>query len=215
MTSVPEILIAKAGTEHGYEVKIRGETDSTVGYLFRAGELIDYSRWIGTLVAEAVDRLGYVVMADGSTLYRRKTGAPYLTVADKVEYVKAEEGDNGYAACLVMSLQMSGTNVSYESAKRALEESKGSWEAAFQSLSGNDVRGLNLTGADLDTAILFLGDGIPFATKLSGQYVFVVSFNADAIRYYDPIKNTEIRTARSQFNRDVRSAGNEFYTYVK
>ena len=215
MTSVPEILIAKAGTEQGQTVRISGETDKTIGYLFRAGELIGTSPWIGTLVAEAVAEQGSVVLADGSTLYRKKTGAPYLTVADQVQYVKAAEGDNGYASCLMMCLQMAGTNVSYEETKKVLEDKEDSWEQAFATLSRDTVRGLNLTGADLDTAVLFLGDGIPFAARLADGYVLVVSFNADAIRYYDPRSDKEIRVARSSFLRDVQKSGNEFLTYVK
>lgn len=215
MTSIPEILIAKEGTEPGYQLRVRGETDQTMGYLFRAGELIGTSEWIGTLVASAVTNRGYVVLADGSTLYRRKTGAPYLTVADKVEYCRAEEGDNGFTSCLVMCLQMAGTTVSYEDAGKALKTSGGSWEQAFVALDKNTVRGLNLTGADLDTAILFLGDGVPFATKIGGRYVLVVSFNSDAIRYYDPIRDSEVRVDRNSFRRDVGSAGNEFFTYVE
>ena len=215
MTSIPEILIAKEGTEPGYQIRVRGETDQTMGYLFRAGELIGTSEWIGTLVASAVTNRGYVVLADGSTLYRRKTGAPYLTVADKVEYCRAEEGDNGFTSCLVMCLQMAGTTVSYEDAGKALKTSGGSWEQAFVALDKNTVRGLNLTGADLDTAILFLGDGVPFATKIGGRYVLVVSFNSDAIRYYDPIRDSEVRVDRNSFRRDVGSAGNEFFTYVE
>ena len=214
MTSVPEILIAKEGTEAGLQLKVKGNADQSLGYLFRAGVLIQTSEWVGTAVREAVENRGYVVLADGSTLYRRKTGAPYLTVADKVKYQKAEEGDDGYAACLVMSLQMAGSEVSYDETKRVLQEQGRSWERAFETLGKGSVRGLNLTGADLDTAVLFLGDGIPFATKLSDRYVYVVSFNQDAIRYYDPVKDTEVRTARSSFRNAVSEAGDEFFTFV-
>lgn len=214
MTSVPEILIAKAGSETGLKIRVKGAADKTLGYLFRAGELIGTSEWVGTAIREAVENRGFVVMADGSTLYRSKTGAPYLTVADKVKYQKAPEGEDGYVSCLVMSLQMAGSEVSYDEAKRVLEEQGGSWEKAFGALGRESVHGLNLTGADLDTAILFLGDGIPFATKLSDRYVYVVSFNQDAIRYYDPIRDSEVRVARSTFRKNVSDAGNEFYTYM-
>ncbi len=214
MTSVPEELMSKAGTEEGYTVRVKGSIDRSCSYLMRAGRLLDLSERIGVTIREAVEQHGFVVLSDGSTIYRRRTGAPYLTVADSVNYVKAEDGDDGYAACLAMALQMAGTETGYEAAKAALEDNNGNWDRAFEELSKGERRGLNLSGADLDTAVLFLGDGVPFATHLNGKYVFVVSFNSDAIRYYDPIIDSEVRVDRITFQNNVIRAGNEFYTYV-
>ena len=214
MTSIPEELISKAGTEEGYQVRIKGAIDRKCGYLFLAGHLSDMSERIGITIREAVQEHGYVVLADGSTLYRRRTGAPYLTVADSVNYVKAGDGENGYTACLVMALQMAGVETTYDAAKHALDEHGGNWDQAFEKLSDDTVSGLNLSGADLDTAVLFLGDGVPFAARLENRYVFVVSFNSDAIRYYDPTIDNEVRVDRNTFRNKVDSAGNEFFTYV-
>ena len=214
LTSIPETLIARKEVGSGAELRVNGETDSKLGYLFRAGEMLDLSERIGTMVRTAVEQRGYVVLRDGSTLYRNRTGAPYLTVADKVKYQKAEEGDNGYAACLAMSLQMAGAETAYGEVRKELEAQGGGWDQTFEALGKGEVRGLNLSGADLDTAVLFLGEGIPFATKLGSKYVFVVSFNSDAIRYYDPASDSEVRVDRNTFKRNVDEAGDEFYAYV-
>ena len=210
----PEELISKVGTGDGYRVRVKSSVNKDYSYLFRAGRLLDLSEQIGATVREATIMHGYVLMGDGSTIYRRRTGAPYLTVADSVEYVKAEEGDDGYTACLVMALQMAGVSTTYEQVEKTLEKQSGNWDRAFEELSNGSARGLNLSGADLDTAVLFLGDGVPFATRIRDRYVFVVSFNSDAIRYYDPIQGSEVRVDRNTFRNTVINAGNEFYTYV-
>ncbi len=215
MTAVPETLIAKEDTEEGIRVTVRGRADNRYGYLFRAGHLEDLSERTGITVKKAVDTRGYVVMADGRTLYRRRAGVPYLTVADQVEYQEVAEGDDGYAACLTMSLKMAGAEASYETVQRELSDNERNWDRTFDKLANGAATGLNLSGANLDTAVLFLGDGIPFATALGDRYVFVVSFNANAIRYYDPVLKSEVRLDRSVFREKVEDSGNEFFLYIK
>ena len=217
MTSVPELLVARLSEEEGPNAEVDGNVNSTSAYLFRAGEVAARSGRVGTLVREAAENGGTVLMADGSLLFRQKTGAPYLSVADRVDYIPAESGENGYEVCLTMLLRTAGVETDADTVRRVLKDPEvvGSWDVAYNRIADGAVRGLNISGADLDTAILFLGDGIPFATKLEDRYVLVVSFNNDAIRYYDPIRNTEVRTDRGGFRRKVQQSGDEFYTYVK
>ena len=215
LTSIPEHLIARLSEDTGTEVYVDGKTDEDSAYLWHAGELAMRSVRTGSLVREAVSIRGTVKMPDGSVLYRIRTGAPYLTVAEQVEYIQADPGENGYKACLIMCLQMAGVTVDSDALDRILAEGTiGSWEKAFKEISGGTVRGLNLSGANLETALLYLGDGIPFAVRLEDHYVLVVSFNSDAIRYYDPIMKYEIRTARSDFRRKIAASGNEIYSYI-
>ncbi len=217
ITSVPEQLVAKLNETGGKELTVTGRVSSECAYLYVAGELEKRSARIGALVRDAAEIRGRVILSDGSLLYRSKTGAPFLTVAEKVSYIKAESGEDGYAACLTMALNTAGvsTDITEVRAFLAQDTGTGSWEDAFAELSGGSRRGLNLSGADLDTALLFLGDGLPFATRLGEGYVLVVSFNSDAIRYYDPLLGYEVRTDRSGFRNKVAAAGNEFYTYVE
>ena len=64
-------------------------------------------------------------------------------------------------------------------------------------------------------AIGFLSDGAAFITKLEDRYVLVISYNADYIRYYDPIAGEEVRVGRRGFRDTVRKSGNEIYTWMK
>ena len=76
------------------------------------------------------------------------------------------------------------------------------------------IEGLNISGATVDAAINFLSDGIPFTAKMpDGRYVLVISYNANYIRYYDPVKGDEVRTTRYSFTEDVKDAGEEIYVY--
>ena len=91
---------------------------------------------------------------------------------------------------------------------------KGSWEESFEMYS-DTVRGINLSGVKMDTAIGYLADGCPFAAKIENKFVLVVSFNDDYIRYYDPIEGKEEKVLRYRFQMKCNENDNEFYTFVK
>ena len=61
-------------------------------------------------------------MADGSLLFRQKTGAPYLSVADRVDYIPAESGENGYEVCLTMLLRTAGVETDADTVRRVLKD---------------------------------------------------------------------------------------------
>ena len=88
------------------------------------------------------------------------------------------------------------------------------WMESFE-MYGTDVKGINISGVKLDTAIGYLSDGYPFAARLSDRYVLVVSYNDDFIRYYDPIEDQEVRLQRYLFQIKCEDEGNEFYTFYK
>lgn len=217
LTSVPELLMARTDVKESREIVVEGMEDTSLAFLYRGGEMLERSDRIGALIRDAVKVGGNVICADGTVLYRKKRGVPYLTVAEKVEYIEAKSDEDGFAACLAMCIRTAGINVEPDKVRSVLEKESGTgrWEEVFRELSGGEARGLNLSGADLDTAILFLGDGVPFATRLEDRYVLVVSFNSDAIRYYDPIRKGEVRTDRNSFRRKVAASGDEFYLYLK
>ena len=88
------------------------------------------------------------------------------------------------------------------------------WEESFRKY-GNEVRGINISGVKMNTAIGYLSDGYPFAARIGDRYVLVVSYNDDFIRYYDPVEDQEVRLMRYLFQLKVNDKGNEFYTYYK
>ena len=92
--------------------------------------------------------------------------------------------------------------------------SRNDWVKNFDE-AGDEVKGINISGVKLETAIGYLSDGSPFAARFPDRYVLVISYNDDYIRYYDPIEDEEVRLMRYLFQLKVNEQGNEFYTYVK
>lgn len=160
----------------------------------------------GEAIRRANDEGGYVVKS-GQPLYRKREAAAYNTVAGTFTYEEAGNDAESYRACLVMALRSAGMQV--DAADLSPEEN---WEEAF-AVRSNTVRGLNFSGADLDTGVLFLGEGSPFVVRLGARYVLVVSYNDTHIRYYDPVEKEEIRVPRDEFKKNAEQSGNEFYTW--
>ena len=148
--------------------------------------------------------------SDGRMIYGITESLPYLTVAGKFDYVPAEDNASSLGACIMMSMKSAGIDTSGYDIKEASEEGYVETIAAHTTA----IEGLNISGADTDTAIGFLSQGIPFTVKMpGGRYVLVVSYNSDYIRYYDPVQAKEIRTGRKSFSAEVEEAGSEIYVY--
>ena len=160
-------------------------------------------------IRNVYENKGYVAAMDGSILYRVKQMRPYLTVAGKFPYKSVDNEADTFAACNYMCMLAAGIQGDYDEIR-----AKNDWEGSFAMYS-NDVKGMNISGVKLETAIGYLSDGMPFAAKKGNRYVLVVSYNDDFIRYYDPIEDKEIKELRYQFQMSVNENGNEFYTYVK
>ena len=153
---------------------------------------------------------GIVVSSSGEVIYGVKESAPYLTVAGTFDYIKCDSDKESLAACIFMSMRCAGIDTGGFSTDEAVKA------GYIDTISQHTdiIEGLNISGATVDAAINFLSDGIPFTTKLpGGRYVLVVSYNANYIRYYDPVLGQEVRTARDSFTEDVREAGQEIYVY--
>ncbi len=209
MYSNPTERVTKYDRKDSTKTMVAGDISKETVYVFQGRGIQMESKSIGRAVRSVNNNGGYVVDSDADIIYRHKKGALYLTVAGKFEYKTAASDSESFAACLYMALAASGNKAEMSDLLDVTD-----WEKAFDEFGGS-ARGLNLTGADLDTAILYLSEGIPFATKIDGRYVMVVSFNNEAIRYYDPVQGSEIRVSRSSFKEDVEEAGDEFYLYMK
>ena len=209
MYSDPTERVTKYDRKKSTKTTVTGDISRDIVYVFQGRGIEMESKSIGRAVRKVNNNGGYVVDSDGDIIYRHKKGALYLTVAGKFDYKTAASDAESFTACLYMGLAASGNKVEMSELLDVTD-----WEKAFDEFGGS-ARGLNLTGADLDTAILYLSEGIPFATKIDGRYVMVVSFNNEAIRYYDPVQGTEVRVNRNSFKEDVEEAGDEFYLYMK
>ena len=48
-----------------------------------------------------------------------------------------------------------------------------------------------------------------------GRCVMVVSYNSEAVRYYDPVLDTEVRVSRKEYEAAMSQGNNELYSYVQ
>lgn len=208
-SSVTEMLIRELGVSHA---SAEVNPDNTVKryYVFWDDGLKECFAGLGRAVVYAQSNGGIVTGSDGRMIYGITESLPYLTVAGKFDYVPAEDNASSLGACIMMSMKSAGIDTSGYDIKEASEEGYVETIAAHTTA----IEGLNISGADTDTAIGFLSQGIPFTVKMpGGRYVLVVSYNSDYIRYYDPVQAKEIRTGRKSFSAEVEEAGSEIYVY--
>ena len=178
-------------------------------YIYAPTGITGSSYSVGKAVQEVYEEGGFVVDAYGSTLYKEKQSRPYLTVAGTFDYKAVDRDEDTLAACCYMCTLAADLPSNYDEV-RAMDN----WMESFE-MYGTDVKGINISGVKLDTAIGYLSDGYPFAARLSDRYVLVVSYNDDFIRYYDPIEDQEVRLQRYLFQIKCEDEGNEFYTFYK
>lgn len=61
-----------------------------------------------------------------------------------------------------------------------------------------------------------ISGGIPVISRVDdGRYVMVVSYNSEAVRYYDPVLDQEVRVSRKEYESAMSKWNSELYTYVK
>ncbi len=208
-----EIITRLARGDKPKKTQISGEISGDVYYVFTGSGLKDMTLSAGKAISAVTEGGGFVVDSAGNVIYREKEAKAFFTVAGTFDYSEAGEGASlkeTFYRCEYMELLQAGINADYNDV-----EGREDWNNLIDELSGGTVRGLNLSGADLDVAIGFLSDGAAFITKLEDRYVLVISYNADYIRYYDPIAGEEVRVGRRGFRDTVRKSGNEIYTWMK
>ncbi len=205
-----EELFAKVTKSTNVEVESNdSEIDMNGIYIYSPMGIAGMSASVGKAVQQVYEDGGFVVDAYGTTLYRMRQTKPYLTVAGTFEYKSVDRDEDSFAACNYMCALAAGLPADYDEI-RTIDN----WEESFKKY-GNDVKGINISGVKMNTAIGYLSDGYPFAARIGDRYVLVVSYNDDFIRYYDPVEDQEVRLMRYLFQLKVNDKGNEFYTYYK
>lgn len=204
-----EIFTKVASATSDVDISLKAEVDEELSYIYEPSGLTGYDYSVGKAIRNVYENRGYVVSIDGSTMYRVKQMRPYLTVAGTFAYKAVDNEADSFAACNYMCILSAGVQADYDEVR-----SKNDWVGSFAMYS-NDVKGVNLSGVKLETAIGFLSDGKPFAAKMGNRYVLVVSYNDDYIRYYDPIEDKEVKELKYVFQMSVNEKDNEFYSYVK
>lgn len=208
--SIPkEIMTKEKQNQNVKSILVDGSTNQEVCYVFTNTGLSETYFAVGEAVKQACIEGGIVVDGFGNTIYKLKETASYNTIAGTFSYQNCDTAEESLMACCYMSLLSAGCNADYSKVREI-----GDWENAFE--TENRLTGLNLTGIDLETALGYLSDGIPFAVKIDdGSFVLVVSYNSTHIRYYDPVKGQEVKVGRKSFIKNMEQNGNVVYSYIE
>ncbi|MCR5368726.1 hypothetical protein [Eubacterium sp.] len=205
-------IVVKENTEFSIITTCNPENSNGRFYVFWDGGIKGSFASIGKALVYAQSNGGVVISGDnGSVVCGISKSDPFNTVAEDVEYIPCQSDGESLAVCALMSMKYAGADIS------GVDLNTISEKGFVDGINENNeiINGLNISGADLDTAISFLSNGKPFAVKIEeGRFVLVVSYNDEAIRYYDPVQDKEVKLSRSSFEKEVDAAGREIYVYM-
>ena len=208
-----EIITRLARGDKPKKTYIAGSISDEVYYIFGNYGLLDVTASAGAAIQRVSAGGGFVADYLGNVIYREKEMRPYFTVAGSFDYMPAAKGastEETLYMCEYMTLLQAGLKVNYEDVK-----GRNDWSTLCSDYSGGIVKGINISGADVDVAIGYLSDGAAFIAKYDESYVLVVSYNSDFIRYLNPVTGEEERVERWYFTDEVRKSGNEMYAWFR
>lgn len=204
------IVITKTKDEEKYkEFEVKTTTREESYYVFYntgfSGEYNSAGRAISNVNQ---DEMGLVVDSNGNTIYRSIDPTEYNTVADAIKHMPVKKKKQTLLACAYMCIEYIDGRVEYENVKNC-----SSWKQAFEE-NTNGV-GIDISGIDLNTALYFLDRDVPIAACIDdGRYVLVISYNSTHIRYYDPMKDEEVKVTRKEFEELLAKKSNVMFTYT-
>ena len=209
----PNSMVATTSGSGSYIYKPEEKVNTDYYYVYSIAGLTNSGFEAGKAIGLANELKGTVLTGSGIPVYRRTKSVgivDYNSVAGTFDYFDADTAEDTYAACLRMALDAAG----YGKTEGELPLYRNSdWKDTFTEASNGKAQGLNISGTELETALEYLSENIPFAVKLNDRYVMVVSFNSRYIRYYDPLGKGEIRVGRRNFKKEMQKNGNEVYTF--
>lgn len=165
----------------------------------------------GDAINRATQIAGIVVSKDGEIVYRQSEMQAYNTIASSIYHQSSGSVDASLWDCVYMTLIYEGvTDLTYE-------DMKVSGTDPVQVLTElGKYPGADISGISLDLVFGYISNGIPVISRINdGRYVMVVSYNSEAVRYYDPVLDTEVRVSRKEYEAAMSQENNELYSYVQ
>lgn len=165
----------------------------------------------GDAINRATQIAGIVVSKDGEIVYRQSEMQAYNTIASSIYHQSSGSVDASLWDCVYMTLIYEGvTDLTYE-------DMKVSGTDPVQVLTElGKYPGADISGISLDLVFGYISNGIPVISRINdGRYVMVVSYNSEAVRYYDPVLDTEVRVSRKEYEAAMSQGNNELYSYVQ
>jgi hypothetical protein len=210
LSKEPKLVNVKESTSDNYKMidfEVNEER-SKICYVYTKGTLQGSYKSIKEAIAAAKEGAGVVVNSKQDYIWEKGVTKDYAKAAN-VSIVKAKKKTESFTACMQMMLKLNADSTSYST----LAKETGTPEEIMEKYLGD--KAVNLTGCSLDDVLYYVSEGRPFIAKRSdGTYIVVMSYNSTAIRYIDPVKGESVREDRTKLQKDLKKAGNCFYSYT-
>lgn len=208
--TVPTLKVAKEIISDDMQmITLEEEKSQLSRYLVYAnGALTQTYNTAAEAIAKADEIRGLVVNNERQTVWESNI-ASYNQVVG-LNHQQVEKKEDTFAACVSMAAALEGQETVLSEISQAAGDK---WEILGR-YTGKS--GLNLYGIELDQVLYYVGKETPVIVGLGGNhYVVLMSYNSSKIRYKDPLESEDVVVARSEFERMMNRAGNEYYSYVK
>ena len=208
--AVPSLKVAKEIVSDDMQVvNLEEEKSDIARYLVYAnGALVETYNTAAEAIAKADEIRGLVVNHERQTVWESNI-ASYNQVVG-INHQQVETKEESFAACVFMAAALEGQETDIADIKQASGQK---WDVIGQ-YTGK--AGLNLYGTKLEQVLYYVGKETPVIVGLGGNhYVLLMSYNDTKIRYKDPLEAEDVVVTRSEFERMMNRAGNEYYSYIK
>jgi hypothetical protein len=162
----------------------------------------------GEAINQAINVEGIVVSKNGEIVYRQSESQEYNTIASAIFHYSSHSVEESLWDCVYMTITYEGNSIDYSELA--------AYDNPVDALTDlGRYEGADVSGISLDMVVGYVSDGIPVISRIDdGRYVLVVSYNSEAIRYYDPVLDEEVRVSREEYDSSMAACGNELYTYI-
>ena len=208
--TVPKMLITKEILrEDNVDTVLETGTERGNYYVYNTTGMTAVYADAAMALKDAAQNQGIVLDADGVRIWQKTQLPEYYTITEQVPTVPVSEGVDSLTACMEMVLQYAGASVD----AAGIAGYNGDIAQLFYEKAG--LSGLSLTNVSVDTVLYYLANAVPVIAKLAeDHYVVITSYNAPAIRYYDPVSGESIREDRPAFAKKMEAAGSTYITYL-
>ncbi len=210
LSYIPNLNITKTTVSDSANLLVTVDNDYAKYMVYSNLGLDSIYETAGAAINKAIEVSGIVVSCDGEIVYRQTESLEYNTIASAITHYSSKDVEASLWDCVYMVLLYEGiTDISYEDLA-----TYGDAVTALSELG--KYTGADVSGISLDLVFGYVSDGIPVISRIDdGRYVLVISYNSEAIRYYDPVLDEEVRTSRTSYQSSMAIWDSELYTYVK
>lgn len=208
--TVPKLLITKEIIRsESVDVSVSLNETETCFYVYNTRGLSNVYSLAAPALKDAFSNKGIVLNSKGEHIWENSSLPEYFTITEEVPTVTVTEENDSLSACMEMALRYAGATIDMAE----INSFEGQKEQLFNEKLG--LSGLRLTDVSAETMLYYLSNAVPVIARLQDDhYVLITSYNAAAIRYFDPVTGESIREDRISFNKKMEQAGGIYITYV-